>query len=261
MSQALTASCNPFFYQMGALLFRDRGASTLENYARQMGLGQATGLDLPVNEARGNLPTLTSADQAISAAVGQLDTQVTALQMARMVAGVANGGTLYKPYVVQQISGDDPNTPSFVAQPEVAGNMQLSQSTLDIIRQGMCAVTTDKEVNTTNGDPLGTAWFVFDQAPPDGTGIAPYSVCGKTGTAQTARPEPTGWFVAYAPADDPQIAVAVVIQYGREGSETAAPIVRRILDAYFNAPQAPWPSWWFNLPYIDINIPEGSTGG
>ena len=262
MVEALASSCDPFFYQMGAELFSQRGPSTLEDYARQMGLGAATGLAPIVPEANGSLPVLRSADQAISAAVGQLDTQVTAVQMARMVAGIANGGTLYQPYVVQQVGGDNNTTPSFVAQPKANGDMGLSQATLDIVRQGMCEVTTTKTVGRTGpakGLPLGTAYFVFDD--PTGTGIAPYSVCGKTGTAQTARVEPNGWFVAYAPADKPQIAVAVVVPYGREGSETAAPIARRILDAYFNAPQAPWPDWWVNLPYIPINIPDGGGGG
>ncbi|MFN8448144.1 MAG: penicillin-binding transpeptidase domain-containing protein [Anaerolineae bacterium] len=260
MSQALTASCNPFFYQMGATLFNQRGAATLENYARQMGLGAQTGLSPLVTEARGNLPTLRSPDEAISAAVGQLDTQVTVIQMARMVAGIANGGTLYKPYVVREVSAPGAN-PSFLAQPEAVGDMGLSDETLDIVREGMCAVTRSDVVGQSTGKPLGTAWFVFDEPQPEGTGVAPYSVCGKTGTAQTARIEPYGWFVAYAPADNPEIAIAVTIEYGREGSETAAPIARRILDAYFNAPQAPWPYWWTQLPYINLNIPEGSTGG
>ncbi|MEP7291405.1 MAG: penicillin-binding transpeptidase domain-containing protein [Chloroflexota bacterium] len=261
MSQALTASCNPFFYQMGAALFRQ--GNTLEEYARRMGLGRATGFDLApiVPEASGQLPVLTSTDQAISAAIGQLDTQVTILQMARMVSGIANGGTLYTPYAVQQVGGEDGSEALYVAEPTVAGNMGLSDSTLAIIHEGMCNVTRRSAVNQVNGFPLGTAWFVFDEPPPNGTGIAPYSVCGKTGTAQTARTEPFGWFVAFAPADDPQIAVAAMIEYGREGSETAAPIVRRILDAYFGASQAPYPYWWSNLPYIALNIPEGSTGG
>ncbi len=261
MSEALTASCNPFFYQMGAELFNKSGPTTLTNYARQMGLGAPTGLDPVFNEASGQLPVLTSADQAISAAVGQLDTQVTVIQMARMVAGVANGGTLYKPYLVQQVGGENGTTPIFTAQPQVAGQMGLSQSTLDLIKQGMCAVTTKTAVNRTNGKELGTAWFVFSDDSRGGTGVAPYTSCGKTGTAQTARVEPNGWFVAFAPANDPTVAVAVMVQNGREGSETAAPIVRRILDAYFGAPQAPWPSWWANLPYIPLNIPDGSTGG
>jgi penicillin-binding protein 2 len=260
MSQALTASCNPFFYQMGALLFR-RAPTTLEDYARQMGLGRSTELGPIVTEASGTLPLLRSADEAISAAIGQLDTQVTVIQMARMVAGIANGGTLYQPYVVQQVGGEDGSEPIMVAQPEIAGNMGLSQATLDIVREGMCAVTQKSVVGQTTGKPLGTAWFVFTDDEAGGTGVAPYTVCGKTGTAQTARIEPNGWFVAFAPADDPQIAIAAVIQYGREGSETAAPIVRRILDAYFGAPQAPWPSWWINNAYVDLAIPEGSTGG
>jgi penicillin-binding protein 2 len=224
-----------------------------------MGLGRATGLAPLVTEASGTLPLLRSTDEAISAAIGQLDTQVTVIQMARMVAGIANGGTLYKPYIVQQVGGEDGSAPLVVGEPEAEGNMGLSQATLDIVREGMCAVTRRDVVGQSTGKPLGTAWFVFDEA--EGTGIAPYSVCGKTGTAQTARIEPNGWFVAFAPADDPKIAVAAVIQYGREGSETAAPIVRRILDAYFGAPQAPWPSWWINNPYVDLAIPEGSTGG
>ena len=265
MSQALTASCNPFFYQMGAALFeRDEDNNLLENYARQMGLGRVTNFDLApvVPEAAGQLPVLRSTDEAISGAIGQLDTQVTMLQMARMVAGIANGGTLYRPYAVQQVGGEEGTEPIYVGAPVVAGNMGLSESTLDIVRQGMCNVTRSDAVNQVNGQPLGTAWFVFDQPVEDeGTGVAPYSVCGKTGTAQTARIEPFGWFVAYAPADNPQIAVAAMIEYGREGSETAAPIVRRILDAYFGAPQAPFPAWWTEKPYYPLNIPEGSTGG
>ncbi len=262
MSEALTASCNPFFYQMGAQLYNKRTATTLSGYARQMGLGTATGLAPIVPEANGDIPVPRAADEAISLAVGQGDTQVTAIQMARMVAGIANGGTLYKPYVVQQVGGEDGSDPIMVATPTVASDMGLSDSTLALIKEGMCAVTTDTAKNRTNGDPLGTAWFVFDQPTEDGgTGVAPYSVCGKTGTAQTARPEPNGWFVAFAPADNPTVAVAVVTQYSREGSETSAPIVRRILDAYFGAQQAPWPAWWTQNPYYEINIPEGSTGG
>ncbi len=259
MSEALTSSCNPFFYQMGAELYNKRAPTTLANYARQMGLGTATGLNAVETEANGSIPVPRAADEAISLAVGQGDTQVTALQRARMVAGIANGGTLYKPYVVQQIGGESGSDPVMVAQPTLVGDMGLSDSTLALVRQGMCNVTRSNAVNRTNGDPLGTAWFVFDD--PSTTGIAPYSVCGKTGTAQTARSEPNGWFVAFAPADNPTVAIAIVTQYSREGSETSAPIARRILDAYFGAPQAPWPSWWTQNPYYELNIPEGSTGG
>lgn len=259
-SDALTSSCNPFFYTAGARLYRDRGASVLTDYARRMGLGSPTDFDLnTVPEAPGNLPVPRGTDAAISEAIGQGDIQVTLLQMARMVAGVANGGTLYQPYLVERV-GLEGQEPAFEAQPTVAGQMELSDETLDVVRTGMCHVTDSTIYGRTSGERLGTAWFVFsdpDRYP------APYTVCGKTGTAQTGRIEPHGWFVAFAPAENPQIAIAGMIEYSREGSETSAPIIRRILDAYFNVPPeqvAPYPDWWFESEYVPLTIPEGSTG-
>jgi penicillin-binding protein 2 len=184
---------------------------------------------------------------------------VTLLQMARMVAGVANGGTLFSPYIVQSV-GPDGGTPLYEATPEVTGQMILSEQTLTVVRDGMCMVPDSTVYGRTSGERLGTAWFVFTD--PEGW-PAPYTVCGKTGTAQTGRIEPHGWFVAFAPADNPQIAVAGMIEYGREGSETAAPIVRRIMDAYFGVAEdqvAPFPDWWFENEYAPLQIPEGSTG-
>jgi penicillin-binding protein 2 len=218
------------------------------DYARRMGLGSITGFDLTTPaEAGGQLPPVRAVDQAISSAIGQQDVQVTILQMARMVAGIANGGTLYRPYVVQQV-GDDPPT-----EPQVMAQMGINDDVLQVVRDGMCDVTTD----TT----YGTAWFVFGD-PSNSVPSTPYIPCGKTGTAQTGR-EPHGWFVAFAPQDDPQIAIAVMIENSREGSETAAPIVRRILDSYFQvSPElvASYPGWWTES-YVPLPIPEGSTGG
>jgi penicillin-binding protein 2 len=255
MANALAASCNPFFYQMGALLYRDRGASVLTDYARRMGLGRRTGIDITVvPEAAGNLPLPIAVDVAISEAIGQADIQVTLLQMARMVASVANGGTLYQPYIVQQV-GDGAET-----EPTVVGDIGVPDEILAEVRGGMCQAVDASAMGLTSGRRVGTAWFVFSD--PDNY-PAPYVVCGKTGTAQTGRIEPHGWFVAYAPADDPQIAIAGVIEYGREGSETAAPVVRRILDYYFGVPPeqiAPYPDWWFENSYVPLTIPEGSTG-
>jgi penicillin-binding protein 2 len=244
MAQALTTSCNPFFYEMGARLFTQRGPATLTGYARQMGLGALTGIDL-AGEAFGSLPNPTSVEQGINEAIGQGGIQVSIIQMARMVAGLANGGTLYTPYVVQQVGGVAGQPVSFQAVPKVAGEMGLSEEALATLYEGMCGVVTNTE--------LGTASFVFTDAP--------YTVCGKTGTAQSGRVEPYGWFVAYAPADDPQIAIAGMVEYSREGSETAAPIIRRILDTYFGAAPAPFPDWWFDNQYVALEIPEGTTGG
>lgn len=242
--QALTASCNPFFYEMGARLF-NKSPDTLVGYARRLGLGAKTGIDPIFGEASGALPNPTAVEQGINEAIGQGGIQVTILQMARMVASIANGGTLYKPYLVQKVGGDNSATPIMEAKPVVVGDNGLSDGVMASVRAGMCAVTTD----TT----LGTAYFDFYDTT--------YSVCGKTGTAQSGRREPYGWFVTYAPADDPQIAIAVMVEYSREGSETAAPIARRILDSYFHTTPYPYPEWWFDNEYVPLEIPDNATGG
>jgi penicillin-binding protein 2 len=158
------------------------------------------------------------------------------------------------------VGGENGEAPLFTAAPQAAGDMGLSPTVLDVIRDGMCMVTTQDAVGRSSGRPLGTAWFVFDDEEQPYF-PAPYTVCGKTGTAQTGRIEPHGWFVAYAPADNPQVAVVVITEFSREGSETSAPIARRMLDAYFGAPNEPFPEWWFTNPYYELQIPQGSTGG
>ncbi|MFO7321038.1 MAG: penicillin-binding transpeptidase domain-containing protein [Chloroflexota bacterium] len=252
MSGALTSSCDPFYYEMGARLFQ-RNPALLSNYARRMGLGQRFGLEPIFPEASGFIPTTTSVEQAINEAIGQGDLQFPVIQMANLVASVANGGTIYRPYIVERVGHPD-QPPTFVAEPQVIGTMDLSEEALEVVRQGMCDVTTQEKVNTTNGRPLGTAWFVFENTY--------YSICGKTGTSQT-NAEPHAWFVAYVPADRPQIAIAVMVQNSREGSEVAAPIVRRILDDYLNVPPENFwrfPDWWQN-EYVPLTIAEGGTGG
>jgi penicillin-binding protein 2 len=243
-SQALTASCNPFFYEMGVRLFQ-KSPDSLVGYARRLGLGAATGLDRVFGEASGSLPNPTAIEQGINEAIGQGGIQVTILQMARMVASIANGGTLYKPFLVEKVGGDNGTMPVMQAEPVVIGDNGLSDAVMNQVKQGMCAVTTD----TT----LGTAWFNFEEAS--------FLTCGKTGTAQSGRREPYGWFVAYAPKDDPQIAVAVMVEYSREGSETAGPIARRILDSYFGQTAYPYPEWWFENEYVPLEIPNNATGG
>jgi penicillin-binding protein 2 len=196
-------------------------------------------------EVSGSLPPTTSVEQGINEAIGQGGVQVTLIQMARMVAAIANGGTLYRPYLVERIGGEEGSTPIFEGKPEAAGSIGLSDEALAVVREGMCGVVSNTE--------LGTASFVFTEAA--------YSVCGKTGTAQSGRVEPYGWFVAYAPADNPEIAIAAMVEFSREGSETAAPIIRRILDAYFQQPYAPFPEWWNTVEYIPLEIPANQTGG
>jgi penicillin-binding protein 2 len=209
-----------------------------------MGLGTATGINYYGPEASGTIIVPGAVSQAINDAIGQGDVTVSPLQMARLVAAVANGGTVYKPYLVQQVGGADSTPVTFTAEPEVVGEIGVSQEVLDTVKAGMCEVTQNED--------LGTGFSSF--------GNATYVACGKTGTAQTDR-YPTAWFVAYAPADNPQIAVVVVAENSREGADVAAPIVRRIIDHYLDAPLAEFPRWWNNLEYIPVDIPEGATGG
>jgi penicillin-binding protein 2 len=245
VTQALTASCDPFFYEMGARLYRERSPNTLVEYSQRMGLGAPVGLSPILLEAPGNLAPPSSVEEAINNAIGQGNVQLPPIQMAVAVAAIANGGTVYQPYLVQQVGGEDGSEPSFTASPEVERDLGLSDEVIRIVQDGMCQVTVDTD--------LGTAWGAFENTN--------YWACGKTGTAQTARIEPHAWFVAYAPRENPEIAVVVMVEHSREGSEVAAPIARRIVDVYLGEPFNNYPPWWNNEPYEPLNIPVGGTGG
>jgi cell division protein FtsI/penicillin-binding protein 2 len=139
-------------------------------------------------------------------AVGQGDCLVTPLQMARLVAAVANGGKLMRPHVILSVEGEPGPR-----EPVMEASLGLKASTLEAIRAGMEAVVA----------PGGTAArMATDQ----------YQIAGKTGTAQAPGGAPHAWFAGFAPADDPKLAVAVVVEHGGSGSDVAAPIARRMFD-------------------------------
>lgn len=244
-AQAIMSSCNPFFYETGAKLYNAK-RDVQAQYARMLGLGESYNIyggTLPEASADLGNPQFTSA--AIMTAVGQYNVTIPPIQMAVATATIANGGTAYKPYIVQQIGGFDGTQIAQTFTPQILHDNEFAPGVLESLQTGMCGTTTDER--------LGTAYERFRNAP--------YSVCGKTGSAQTGR-YPHAWFVAYAPADNPQIAVAVVVTQSLEGSQVAAPIARRIFDFYFSAPNThPYPEWWAVGPYVPLNIPEGSTGG
>ncbi len=247
-AEAIMASCNPFFWQFGAELYDQIGPSAGIDYAQRMGLGQAYGLNMGFPEASGSLAAPASADAAISEAVGQLNIALPPLQLAVLTAAIANGGTVYEPYVIEQVGGFDDSALTFQRQPEVINTLDFNPGVLETIQEGMCGVTTVKD--------LGTAYIRFGDPTAEYHPPTNYSVCGKTGTAQTAR-FPNAWFVAYAPAQDPEIAVVVVVEQSLEGSQVAAPIVRRILDDYFGESRTDFPPWWNNETYVPLTVPEG----
>ncbi|MCA9881770.1 MAG: hypothetical protein KC708_02315 [Anaerolineae bacterium] len=253
MWQALSTSCNPFFWEMGGRLYQQRGANVNLSYAQRFGLGSPTGIVGLENENSGNLAAPNNPSAAINNAIGQGDVQVTPLQMVTAVAAVANNGTVWQPYIIQQIGGFDGTDVVSVTEPTVVNELQLDQAVLDEIRRGMCNVPVDED--------LGTSYRTFG---PNSNPPPSYTSCGKTGTAQAGAPgttiPPHSWYVSYAPADNPQIATVVLVRYSREGSEVAAPITRRILDYYFNAPTWPYPEWWNNRDYVQVAVPSGFSG-
>lgn len=219
LKRALETSCNIYFYELGVKTTID----TLDTWAGYFGLGVKSGLDLP-NEVSGAMSSIAlkkklfndiwrPADTAM-VSIGQLDNKFTPLQLASYISTIANGGKRYKPYVIKKVVKYDGSLVN-VTQPSYT-KVPVRQTTINAVKEGMVAVAQSID---------GTAYKSF-------IGL-PFEVAGKTGTAQTASSRsPTALFVCYAPADNPQIAIAVVIEKGAWGSY-AAPVARDIIDEYF----------------------------
>lgn len=221
---ALKFSSNIYFYEMGSRLKIDR----LVEWADQFGFGRRTGIDLP-EENPGFMPTKAYRDRATepwtlgfttSAAIGQIFT-VTPLQLAQYVATLANQGKIMKPYLVQEIRGPEGNLIQST-EPQQTGKVPLPPEILKPIIDGMVLV---------NSPPDGTSDFA--QWPLRGI-----SVAGKTGTAQVGGQDDYGFYVAFAPVEDPQIAIAVAVEQAGHGA-SVSPVARTIFSHYFNLPLLP----------------------
>lgn len=215
LDMALAQSCNPFFYETAYRVGIDR----LAEYLSQFGFGQRTGIDLPgedpgVNPTRESYGDRWQPGNIFSVGIGQGDVIVTPLQLAVYTATIANSGTRYKPYLVQEI-----RSPSGELierrEPEVVAQVEAAPEVWRMVQLGMW-----KGAN----HPLGTAYWAFQGFPVE--------VAAKTGSAETERGYANGLTVAYAPYDDPQIAVAVVCEGGAHGS-WLAPVARAIFAHYF----------------------------
>jgi penicillin-binding protein 2 len=228
LPSALTQSCNPYFYEVGYQL-NEFNPETLPAYAKRLGLGQPTGLtDLPEDPGlipdpewkRVNTGIEWTFSDAVNMSIGQGELSVTPLQVTRMFAAIANGGTLYRPQLVRQ-AGILGEAPSYTLTPDAMATIDIRPEVLDVVRNSLCDVTTLA---------YGTAEFQFKLDPE----LQNIGVCGKTGTAQN-RPDLAthAWFAAYAPRENPQIAIVVMAEHSGEGSGVAAPIVRDILHYYF----------------------------
>ena len=237
---ALTASCDVAFYQIGYdLSFIDIDA--LPAYARAYGLGAPTGIGQipdgdwdPLGEASGLVPDDTwkrqvygegwSTGDTVNLAIGQGFLLVTPLQMARMAAALGNGGTLYRPQIVSRVAATG-DQPEIVFEAQRVGRLPLTKDTMDAIHEGMVGATTKSG---------GTATHRFIDFP--------YTVAGKTGTAQNEGELPHAWFIGYLPAEKPEIAIAAMVENSGEGSTFAAPLFREVAAAYYGldetAPEA-----------------------
>jgi penicillin-binding protein 2 len=216
--RALVHSCNVFYYLLG----RKVGIDAITKYAKMFGIGELSGIDIP-GESRGTPPSAEWKQRVhkeqwypgdtISVSIGQGLLAVTPVQMATMISAVANGGTLVQPHLARDATVE-------------SRKLQVSAGTLALIRDALADVV---EEGTATKAQLG-----------------PIHVAGKTGTAQVfkksvgvdADKQPKderdhAWFIGYAPAENPEIAFAIVIEHGGHGGTTAAPVARQVLEVYF----------------------------
>ncbi len=226
VSQAINDSCNIYFYNVGNKL----GINKIDKYATMFGLGQATGIELP--EATGTLAGIAEREAAgsewyvgdtVQAAIGQSDNVFSPLQLANYCATIANGGTRYEAHIIKTVTTYD-NTKTILdkTEPKVAYKMSINAGNLTAVKNGMEAV----------GGPGGFCWDAYKSLP--------VRCAAKTGTAQVKekvngyyRTYDNGVLITYAPADNPQIAVAQVIERADSGSSTAE-VTASILKYYFS---------------------------
>ena len=228
LRKALVHSCDVYFYTVGQRM----GIDTMASYAHQFGLGEETGVELP-SERIGIIPSTAWKQKAkhepwlpgetISAAIGQGYVTVTPLQMASMIGTVANDGVTYRPRLVQAIM--DRATGQRQELPAVPkAKLDVKPNTLKLIREALAGVVTE-----------GTATRAKSPI---------VSIAGKTGTAQTTAlrtgPEKDipkkfrdhAWFIAFAPVENPKIAVAVLAEHMGHGGSAAAPLAKEVIESY-----------------------------
>ena len=230
LKKALRQSCDVYFYQLGERLGVDR----IARVAREFGLGEPLGMGLD-NEKGGLIPTTQWKEQrygkkwfrgdTLSAAIGQGYVLTTPIQLASMIAAVANDGTYYRPHLVKRIVSPEGKTIREYT-PEVIKRAQMKTANLQLVKEGLLAVVNE---------PRGTGGAAR---------LYEVKVAGKTGTSQVVKLRDSkggipyqyrdhALFVAFAPYENPEVAVAVVVEHGEHGGSAAAPIAGRILRTYF----------------------------
>jgi penicillin-binding protein 2 len=217
--QALQRSCNVFFYDVGRRLTIEK----MGVYAKLFALGEKTGVEIPETKGIMSSPTEYNENNngakwtdglTVQAAIGQADDMFTPIEMATYCATIANNGVRLKTHFLDKIVDYDGGKVIKEYQPEVVSDPGISAKTLSIVKEGMAEVC----------EPTGTAYSTF--------GSYGIKIAAKTGTAQNSNHSDNTLFICYAPYDDPQIAVAVVLEYGASGKYSQA-VAKAILDQYF----------------------------
>ena len=220
VSGAITNSCNYFFYTVGDYL----QISLMAKYAKLFGLGEKTGIELYENIGVMTTDQYTQekygrdvyAGEAIQAAIGQAESVFTPMQLAEYCAAVANCGQRHTASILKSVHSYDFSKTVYEREPTVLSEIDTKQEYWDAVHLGMRGVVTDPAV--------GACYLTFLDAP--------YSVAAKTGTAQTGEKTNNAVFICFAPYENPEVAVAVVVEKGNAGASIAS-IARSILDYYF----------------------------
>ncbi len=222
ISEAIEFSCNYFFYELGRRL----GIDNIASYAKEFGLGEKTGIEF--SEEKGNVSSreykkkIATTDydaswyagDTIQTAIGQSYSYFTPIQLANYIAGIANGGTRYKTHILKSVRSSVDGSVIYEPKSEILGSTEISPQNLQAVKKGMLGVVEE-----------GSASGIFDDYV--------VTIGGKTGTAQIGKNvSDNALFVAFAPFENPEIAVAVVIEHGAVG-RNAAFVARDIFDAYF----------------------------
>lgn len=220
VSQAITDSCNYFFYEVGRLT----GIRTLDSYASQFGLGQSTGIE--IGDSSGVLASPEWAEshdqewtdgQTITAAIGQSYNLFTPLQLANYVATLVGGGDHYQAHLLKNVKAYDNSRLLYMYDDKPMNTVEISDSTLSAVTRGMHELTVS-----------GSVAYAFENCV--------VSAGAKTGSAQVGTDIANGVFVAYAPYENPEIAVAIVIEKGGSGAALANTAVE-IINSWFSRAQ------------------------
>jgi len=221
---AIAQSCNTYFYQAGLRL----GLDSLTAYAREVGLGRLTGIDMP-GEKPGNIPTRAwldsrygknkwGAGSVLNFAIGQGEVTATPLQMAVLYGAIGNGGRAVRPYLVARIVSAGCTIHTTV--PEI-NQLPMRPEDLEVVKLGLERVV---EYGTGTGARVGEI-----------------SIAGKTGTAQNPPRPDHAWFIGYAPAEEPEVVFAVLVENAGHGGVVSAPIAGQLIRAYFSPAVEPQP--------------------